>query len=472
MISGAKCCLWALVLACLCIAVEARADTTYSCNSGPFWTGGSGKYSSEAAFTSAFNAGCTAQLVSGGNPHYTGCPIDGVCNTLTGHGGGYQAYFTRDDTGPSGCIGVSASCTERVCGSGLTWDIATGACVTAPATCPVATIASGLFDMGTSPADPPSAVCSGGCVAVYSGASVSKRALVGGVYHYYAEGQYDVPSGGSANVCTTGAALPTGAPSGVPPDTCGSGQASGTVNGKTVCVDQTTQIPGNPNASPGASTTTRTVTPATPPSGPADTSGDGTVVTHSPGGTAGGGGAGSGVSGPKTTTTTTTTDPTTGVKTITTTVAPDDPVKSYCVEHPTADICKDQGDSTFGGTCAAFSCDGDAIQCAIALDQHKRNCTLFDTSTALSDLGNAAVAGTDSGTSGNPASVANRTSVDMSSAISQTRFLSSSCPADIVTTIAGRSFTLSFAAVCTMADIIGSLGVAVSLLIAAFIVFR
>jgi len=50
--------------------------------------------------------------------------------------------------------------------------------------------------------------------------------------------------------------------------------------------------------------------------------------------------------------------------------------EGFCKENPDLPICKE---SSFGGSCAAnFTCDGDAIQCSIAREQHIRNCKLFD----------------------------------------------------------------------------------------------
>lgn len=321
------------------------------------------------------------------------------------------------------------------------------------------TIASGWFDMGTTPEDPPGAVCANGCMAVFSGASVSRRALVGGTYHYYAEGQYDE----SAAECETGNALPGVSSGGVPADSCGSGQTMGQVNGRNLCVDNSTGAPTNPNATPGTTTTTTTQTPDTPPTedNPADLSGDGVTVTQNADGS--------------TTTKTVSTDPGTGVRTITETRTEPSPEGSYCAEHPNAPICKEsedeeEGESSWSGSCGAFACDGDAIQCAIAREQHQRNCTLFETATALSDLGNAAAGGTDEGTTNNPALETNREEIDLGTSLDQTRWLTGACPASVNTSILGQSFTLDFAPVCSVLEVIGLLGVAVTLVVAVRIV--
>lgn len=55
---------------------------------------------------------------------------------------------------------------------------------------------------------------------------------------------------------------------------------------------------------------------------------------------------------------------------------------SYCSQNKTAGVCKNesgeaQGGGEFGGSCSAgFTCDGDAIQCAIAKEQHIRGCQM------------------------------------------------------------------------------------------------
>jgi hypothetical protein len=97
---------------------------------------------------------------------------------------------------------------------------------------------------------------------------------------------------------------------------------------------------------------------------------------------------------------------------------------------------------------------------------HTRNCTLFDTATTLSDLGSAAVAGTDAGTSDNPALESNWDVVALPSVLDQTRFLSSTCPAPVAFSVMGNSMELSFTNICNVLEIIGLLGIAVSLVIA------
>lgn len=54
----------------------------------------------------------------------------------------------------------------------------------------------------------------------------------------------------------------------------------------------------------------------------------------------------------------------------------------YCSKNKAAGVCKDEqgeeeGKGKFGGSCSGgFTCEGDALQCAIAKEQHKRSCEL------------------------------------------------------------------------------------------------
>lgn len=82
----------------------------------------------------------------------------------------------------------------------------------------------------------------------------------------------------------------------------------------------------------------------------------------------------------KSTTTNTSTNTTVNTTTTTTTVDK----STFCRTNPTASVCKneqgeEEGAGKFGGSCSGgFTCDGDALQCAIAKEQHKRNCEMSD----------------------------------------------------------------------------------------------
>ncbi len=95
--------------------------------------------------------------------------------------------------------------------------------------------------------------------------------------------------------------------------------------------------------------------------------------------------------GSKCTTTTTTTNKDGNGNTINTSVVITNTTKDdYCARNSGSSVCKvlesgkGNGDSesdksSFGGNCSAgWSCEGDAIQCAVAREQHKRACQLFE----------------------------------------------------------------------------------------------
>lgn len=152
-----------------------------------------------------------------------------------------------------------------------------------------------------------------------------------------------------------------------------SGGSPGEVNGQPVCLPRDT--PGNPRSpgetnerttNPDGSTTERTETPVTTCSTEGCTTTT-TIVERvcEPGGS------------PCTTTTTTRTEPTDKGS------DGEDQGDPFCESNPTDPTCKR---SAWAGTCGAFTCDGDAIQCAIAQEQHKRNCELL---TDTGDLARA-----------------------------------------------------------------------------------
>jgi hypothetical protein len=207
----------------------------------------------------------------------------------------------------------------------------------------------------------PSSQCVGGCTVnlTYPGMTVASRS---GTTCSGEVPLQDVRHTGTT--CTGGVATPD-TNNGEPPVPCPHGQVRGTVNGVERC------LPGNTTGTngPPAETTTTTTAP------------DGTVtereiseerVTNC---------SGPGACSTTVTTTTTTTvtpsggSPSTTTET-TTATEPGDGTElgGFCQENPNSPICKS---SAWGGACSAFTCDGDAIQCAIAREIHQNNCNLY-----------------------------------------------------------------------------------------------
>lgn len=67
----------------------------------------------------------------------------------------------------------------------------------------------------------------------------------------------------------------------------------------------------------------------------------------------------------------------------------------FCKQNPKNRNCDGEGGS-FGGQCSSgFTCDGDAVMCAVALEQHKTNCKLLTPDTDASSEYNKAINKTD-----------------------------------------------------------------------------
>lgn len=186
-----------------------------------------------------------------------------------------------------------------------------------------------------------------------------------------------------------------------------------------------------------------------------------------------------------------------GTTTTTTTVTENVDRQGYCARNPQSAICgrkedrdgADKGDrdsggnggggdgdgdgdtpSVFGGACAAgFSCEGDAIQCAIAQEQHRRACKLFDDESPESKLYQD-----DKGKTGNQTgdlpgnetiSITGR--IDTSDAIG-----GGGCFGDLSITVWGAAVSLPLSNLCTYLAMLGNILVAVSMLMAARIITR
>lgn len=141
----------------------------------------------------------------------------------------------------------------------------------------------------------------------------------------------------------------------------------------------------------------------------------------------------------------------------------------FCKENPDLPICKK---STFGGSCAAnFACDGDAIQCAIAKEQHLRNCKMFDDPSDESRLYDAEKVkdprrDVTSDLPGNE-------TIDLSTRLRTDDALGGgggSCIPDLNVTVWGQGVTLPISGICPYLGYLGYVLVAVASLAAARIV--
>jgi len=286
-------------------------------------------------------------------------------------------------------------------------------------------------------ASPGGGACYNGTLYDYQ--TASNQFAIGGVQ------QWCGPTQSSGQVCT--ANTPQGATAS--PTSCPAGQVPGTINGQTVCLGA-----GDSNPAQKVETTTTTTTNAQgQPTGTTTT----TTTTKDTG------------SGGTVTTTTKNPDGTTTTKTEN--AGPDTSkpeLQRFCEQNPDASICKK---STWGGTCGAFACDGDAVQCAIAREIYTRDCALYDTPTTLSTLGNQVSSGADPQASQNPALEANRTTTSLTGSITQDTFLAPGGLADQQFVVSPRlTVTLPWSQLNFYLSIMGGIVVAFALVFAARIV--
>lgn len=295
-------------------------------------------------------------------------------------------------------------------------------------------------------------VCSAGCTAtVISADNTSKPGYISGSW------MTDGTSCTGGNSPTAGG-TPNAPPTAPPP--CAAGQTPVVTGGVASCVvpsigSPASSVPGTGAAGSGTGT---------------GGSGGAGGTAGAPGGTGGAGGAGGsggaggqgGQGGQG------------GVTDITPVVVAVDAATAaikagtlvqYCTDHADANICQK---NVINAACGAFTCSGDAIQCAMAKDQFELHCKLAQEQNAQLDIGQKMIDGTDNSVP-NPADVANRStfsigSLDMSSPYA------ARCPDDVVFSVMGKSSTLPLSLWCPYLTLIGNVFMALSLVSAAKII--
>lgn len=251
----------------------------------------------------------------------------------------------------------------------------------------------------------------------------------------------------------TGAPVPPGEDKGTidnaPPSPCSSGQCPGSVNGSSVCV------PCSFESAKPSSSTASAPSGGTAPNvgGVPGAQGSSTSSTCYSGSSASGTcisettfyGAGGQVVG------STSTEKTKG---------------EFCAENKGSPLCTG---GAFGGSCGAFTCDGDGVQCAIAKEQHQRNCEFFGESQ-LSSSGADAMNG-QATPDGHPRGVS--TEYSMGGRISTADLLpGGGCLSDLVVSVGGASLTVPFSVLCPHLAMLGNIVQGFAMLAALGIVFR
>lgn len=174
------------------------------------------------------------------------------------------------------------------------------------------------------------------------------------------------------------------------------------------------------------------------------------------------------------TTTNTSTGGTVSSSSVTTTVDK----AAYCSQNKTTAACKnekgeEEGNGKFGGSCSAgFTCEGDALQCAIAKEQHKRNCEMGDDLLKTDEYKAWQTAKAWDGKSVTGNLPGNREHT-ISLNVGDDFIGSGSCPSDKTIEIPyGLSFTIPFSAMCEWLRLLGEGFVIVAYIVGALIIIR
>ena len=167
------------------------------------------------------------------------------------------------------------------------------------------------------------------------------------------------------------------------------------------------------------------------------------------------------------TTTNTTTNSTVSSSSVTTTVDKAD----YCSKNSSAGVCKneqgeEEGKGSFGGSCqAGFTCKGDAAMCAMAKEQHKRNCETLEEDKDPSSFFNQVKNGTDSQSA--KAMQDNASEINISTQLNKNGYgWSRSCPANtrIDLSFVSGSFEMPFDKLCGPLKIFSDIALAITAL--------
>lgn len=332
--------------------------------------------------------------------------------TITGGSQGSQLYSNKGQ-------GVSTACTPP-----QDYNNTNQTCVE-PVTCELKTIAptTYAFPATSDPnnvknTDYPYSNCIGGCTVVSSG-SFQVTDLTNGS-RVITVGNYQ--TGGK---CTAGSGTATDQTSitATEKDCIAKGESFISFNGLSSCVPLKEAI-----APVGATNSTITTN--------ADGSKSTTTTTNN-------------IDNTKITTTTTVTAPN-GTKTTTT---KETDKASFCESNPNNIACKKEDkESNFGGACSGgFTCEGDAVQCAIAKEQHTKNCELFTKETELTTQGKAM----QNNETDNPAKESNRQVVNVSTMVTEGNNIGSGTFQDKVIPFKGAGITLPFSQLNFIVQLLG-----------------
>lgn len=450
-----------IVFAFLLVAGSARAIDSVPVQVVPMYTCTYTNNSATKATASTAEAACAAVLPAGvqnidrgwywerlvyapgGGCTYTGtggnCPFTitstGVNKTTGGAVGSTSTSNGLNPfSGPNNVEACEAGSTmkgtgaSKVCACDSGWMVLNNKCK--QYTCPP----SGSYSAVTQPdqlvQNGGDTVCTGGCGYQPSSWKVGVDGKIWATWPFKSTGSFCSGDPKASNPVVDSGEKNSQNPAPIP---CGQNQCPGTVNGTAVCVPCQKSVENGPSSASSAASGAS--------SGSSSTSTECNGVTC--------------------TTTTTTRD---GSGAVTGTAQKTEKQESFCTENPQSSLCKQ---SRFGGSCAATTCDGDAVMCAMAAEQYKRNCELFD-SNPLSQAGEGAMTG-QAVPAGHPGAAP--TTVNMTSSF-QPGEVAAACLVDKSVTVLGKTVAVPFSKMCDPLRWMGHIAYAFALISAGFFLFR
>jgi hypothetical protein len=289
-----------------------------------------------------------------------------------------------------------------------------------------------------------------------TGANLSYGGLSGNQWAGWARmaatGSHCSPSDPTADGTTAPAVATNTQDTKAAPTSCPAGKFAGSVNGIEGCYG------GDVNSSVGLTGSATSVT-STQPDGTTKTVATDTKVTDT-------------CVGNVCTRTTVTTSTTTAGSTTTpssSTSSGTSTVANFCAENPKSQACTNVPDGSFGGTCGAFSCSGDALQCATAKATNDLLCkfTPAPGTSALAVYESAKAAGSSTG-------VGSSTTAISAASFDRTELLSASAGGleDMQIDVWGHPYLVKFSLVNSWLSVLGTIALACTALLCARIIGR
>lgn len=452
-----------LIIALFIFTQSIYAATEYATNN--FYTAwqSSPKFSTQEAACSAgaqvavVTAGTLQSAVvsyAGGGSNRLGvCYIKYTPFGQTGTGV-FQGAISTTQTCPAGyTLGPDTTniyqrpCTISTCPAGTTYNSATDKCVD---NCAQYKDTVFSFALNGSTNTPSGQVCAPNNCAVNL-TSVDFGCVATGCYGL-GSGRYSglACSGQPSSTTYSNPANQNPAPTDSPESACiKQGKSFGTVNGQTVCVSSGT------SGAPPISQSSQTTTTQTNTDGAGNSTSQTTTQTQQV------------TSDGQNATVKTTKNNSDGTKSESSVTMP---IDEFCKSNPKDKLCAgtDDTQSEFSGDCATnFSCSGDAVQCAMALQQHKIYCEAIADDPVRDDFLNEVTENTGKGLSDwIPQSV-----VNIPTDLTGQKLLASSCLPDMTFPISGHAFVLPISKLCPALEFCGTIVKIFSYLFSAIIIF-